>query len=123
MNNCLIKQLKIQNRNLIKYKIMNKKLENQIDDKTKQRRHDAVMQVQQNISREKHKAFIGKTVDVLVEGYSEETDLLLQGRTSQQAPDIDGVVLINDGQAKVGDLVKVRITDSMEYDLIGEIVD
>ena len=99
------------------------KMENQIDDKTKQRRHDAVMQVQQNISREKHKAFIGKTVDVLVEGYSEETDLLLQGRTSQQAPDIDGVVLINDGQAKVGDLVKVRITDSMEYDLIGEIVD
>jgi ribosomal protein S12 methylthiotransferase len=98
------------------------KMENQIDEKTKQRRYEAVMEVQQNISREKHKAFIGKTVDVLVEGYSEETDLLLQGRTSQQAPDIDGIVLINDGQAMVGDMVKVRITDSMEYDLIGEIV-
>ncbi len=99
------------------------KMDQQIDAATKQRRHDAVMQVQQNISRDKHKSFIGKTVQVLVEGYSEETELLLQGRTSQQAPDIDGVVLINDGQANVGDMVLVKITDSMEYDLIGEIVE
>lgn len=98
------------------------KMADQVDEETKQRRYEAVMEVQQNISREKHRAFIGKTVDVLVEGFSEETELLLQGRTSQQAPDIDGVVLINDGEAKVGDIVKVRITDSMEYDLIGEIV-
>jgi len=98
------------------------KMEDQIDEETKQRRFEAVMEVQQNISREKHRAFIGKTVEVLVEGFSEETDLLLQGRTSQQAPDIDGVVLINDGQANVGDMVKVLVTDSMEYDLIGEIV-
>ncbi len=98
------------------------KMENQIDEATKKRRYEAVMEVQQNISREKHRAFVGKTVEVLVEGYSEETDLLLQGRTSQQAPEIDGIVLINDGQAQVGDIVKVKITDSMEYDLIGEIV-
>ena len=74
------------------------------------------------ISRDKHRAFIGKVVPVLVEGFSEETDLLLQGRMSQQAPDIDGVVLINDGQADVGEIVMVKITDSMDYDLIGEIV-
>ena len=98
-------------------------MENQIDEATKQRRYQAVMEVQQNISREKHRAFIGKTVEVLVEGYSEETDLLLQGRTSQQAPEIDGIVLINDGQAKIGDMVKVKITERMDYDLIGEIVD
>ncbi len=98
------------------------KMADQVDEETKQRRYEAVMEVQQNISREKHRAFIGKTVDVLVEGYSEETDLLLQGRMSQQAPDIDGVVLINDGEAKIGDIVKVLVTDSMEYDLIGEIV-
>jgi ribosomal protein S12 methylthiotransferase len=98
------------------------KMPDQVDEETKQRRYEALMEVQQNISREKHRAFIGKTVDVLVEGLSEETELLLQGRTSQQAPDIDGVVLINDGQAAVGDIVRVRITDSMEYDLIGEIV-
>lgn len=99
------------------------KMPDQIDEETKQRRYEAVMEVQQNISRKKHKKFVGKTVDVLVEGFSEETELLLQGRMSQQAPDIDGVVLINDGQAKVGDLVRVKITESMEYDLIGKIVE
>ena len=95
----------------------------QIDDEVKQYRHDAVMEVQQNISREKHSDFVGKTIEVLVEGFSEETDLLLQGRFWGQAPDIDGVVLINDGEAKTGDMVKVLITDSMEYDLLGAIVE
>ena len=99
------------------------KMPDQVDDETKQRRHDAIMEVQQNISRDKHRAFIGKTIEVVVEGLSDETDLLLQGRMSQQAPDIDGVVLINDGQANVGQFVKVKVTESMEYDLIGEIVD
>lgn len=99
------------------------RMENQIDEATKQRRHDTLMELQQQISREKHEAFVDKIVEVVVEGVSEETDLLLQGRTSQQAPDIDGVVYINDGQAKIGDFVKVRITESMEYDLVGEIVE
>ncbi len=99
------------------------KMQNQVEQKIKDFRHDALMEIQQNISREKHRSFIGKTLEVVVEGHSEETELLLQGRMSQQAPEIDGVVLINDGQAKIGQFVKVRITDSMEYDLIGEIVD
>ncbi|WP_413292172.1 30S ribosomal protein S12 methylthiotransferase RimO [Bdellovibrio sp. HCB185ZH] len=98
------------------------RMDNQIDDETKDYRHDALMEVQQNISRNKHRDFVGKTIDVIVEGFSEETDLLLQGRFWGQAPDIDGVVLINDGEAKVGDMVKVHVTDSMEYDLIGEII-
>jgi ribosomal protein S12 methylthiotransferase len=98
------------------------KMPDQVPEDVKQKRHDALMEVQPNISREKHKAYVGKVVQVLVEGLSDETDLLLQGRTSQQAPDIDGVVLINDGEAQVGDMVNVQITDSMEYDLIGEIV-
>lgn len=99
------------------------KMDQQVDEATKNRRHDMLMEVQQNISRDKHRAFIGKTLEVVVEGLSDETDLLLQGRTSQQAPDIDGVVLINDGQAKIGEFVQVRITESMEYDLIGEIIE
>lgn len=98
------------------------RMANQIDDETKDYRHDAVMEIQQNISREKHRDFIGKTIDVIIEGFSEETDLLLQGRFWGQAPDIDGVVLVNDGEAQVGDMVKVHVTDSMDYDLIGEIV-
>jgi ribosomal protein S12 methylthiotransferase len=98
------------------------KMPDQIDEETKQRRWEALMEVQQNISREMQRRQVGDVLDVIIEGYSEETELLLQGRSSQQAPDIDGVVLINDGQAQVGDIVKVKITDSMEYDLIGEIV-
>ncbi len=98
------------------------KMLDQIDEETKQRRHDKLMATQLKISRKKHKKFIGQIVDVLVEGESEETELLLQGRMAQQAPDIDGVVLINDGRADVGSIVKVRITESHDYDLIGEIV-
>lgn len=97
-------------------------LPNQIDEETKQRRHDTLMALQKDISAKKHRALIGKTMDVLVEGVSEETDLLLVGRNSQQAPDIDGVTYINDGEAKIGDMVKVEITQSMDYDLIGGIV-
>ncbi len=97
-------------------------LPGQVDEETKQRRHDTLMAMQQGISRAKHREFIGRTVDVLVEGLSEETELLLQGRHSQQAPDIDGVTYINDGQASPGDMVRVEITDAMDYDLVGKIV-
>ncbi|MFZ4404815.1 MAG: 30S ribosomal protein S12 methylthiotransferase RimO [Pseudobdellovibrionaceae bacterium] len=93
----------------------------QVDEDEKHARYEAVMEVQQNISREKNQAYIGKTLEVVIEGFSEETELLLQGRMSQQAPDIDGVVLITDGQAEAGQFVQVLITDNMEYDLIGEI--
>ncbi|MGE0761886.1 MAG: 30S ribosomal protein S12 methylthiotransferase RimO [Bdellovibrionales bacterium] len=97
-------------------------LPNQIDEETKQRRHDQLMAVQMEISREKHRAMIGKVVPVLVEGYSEETELLLVGRNSQQAPEIDGVTYINEGTAAIGDLVQVEITDAHDYDLVGRIV-
>lgn len=99
------------------------RMTDQIDAETKQRRHDELMALQLEISREKHAAFIGRTVPVLVEGVSEETELLLQGRMAQQAPEIDGVVLINDGTADVGSIVNVQITETLDYDLVGHIVD
>ncbi|OYZ24682.1 MAG: ribosomal protein S12 methylthiotransferase RimO [Bdellovibrio sp. 28-41-41] len=99
------------------------KMLDQLDEETKQRRHDVLMKTQQKISKKLQQRMIGKVLDVMVEGLSEETDLLLQGRNSQQAPEIDGVTLINSGTADVGQIVKVRITDSLEYDLIGEIVE
>lgn len=98
------------------------KMTEQVADSIKQERYDALMSMQQVISHRKHQAMIGKTFEVIVEGLSEETDLLLQGRTSLQAPDIDGVVLINDGQAQKGEIVQVRITDAHDYDLVGEII-
>jgi len=94
----------------------------QVDEATKQRRHDELMALQQQISRQKHQDLVGKILPVMVEGYSDETDLLLQGRTSQQAPDIDGVTYINDGTADVGDIVMVEITEAHDYDLVGRIV-
>ena len=97
-------------------------LPGQVDEETKQRRHDMLMELQQGISAQRQADMIGKTLPVLVEGYSEETDLLLVGRHSQQAPDIDGVTYINEGEAKVGDIVQVRITEAMDYDLVGGIV-
>jgi ribosomal protein S12 methylthiotransferase len=96
-------------------------LPGQVDEKTKQRRHDELMKVQKKISRKKHRALIGKTVQVMIEGYSEETELLLVGRHQQQAPDIDGITYINDGTAKIGDLVPVLISESHDYDLVGAI--
>lgn len=97
-------------------------MENQVSEETKQRRHDLLMETQQEISRNKHKEFVGRTIDVLVEGVSDETELLLVGRNSQQAPEIDGVTYINDGSANVGDIVKVQVSESMDYDLVGAIL-
>jgi ribosomal protein S12 methylthiotransferase len=97
------------------------KMPDQIDEPTKKRRHHELMNLQADISRKKHLRQVGKVFPVLIEGFSEETDLLLKGRTSQQAPEIDGVVLITSGSAEIGEIVNVRITDAHDYDLVGEI--
>lgn len=99
------------------------KMLDQVDEETKQRRHDELMAIQQKISRKKHRQMIGRIFEVIVEGYSDESELLLKGRTSQQAPDIDGIVYINEGTADVGDLVRVEVTDSMDYDLVARILE
>jgi ribosomal protein S12 methylthiotransferase len=57
-----------------------------------------------------------------VEGLSEETDLLLQGRASFQAPDIDGITYINSGTASPGEIKEILITEAHPYDLVGEII-
>jgi ribosomal protein S12 methylthiotransferase len=98
------------------------KMPDQIDEETKHRRQDILMRAQADISRAQHLKLVGRVIPVLIEGLSEETDLLLKGRTQQQAPEIDGVVLITGGQAAVGSIVPVRITDAHDYDLVGEIV-
>lgn len=99
------------------------RMDNQIDEATKQDRHDRIMSIQKDISNEMHQRFVGKTLEVIVDGVSEETELLLQGRFWGQAPEIDGVVYINEGDAKIGEIVKVLITDSHDYDLVGHIIE
>jgi ribosomal protein S12 methylthiotransferase len=99
-------------------------LDGKVPRRTAVRRRNQVMKRQAGISKKKLKEMVGRRVSVLVEGASEESDLLLKGRMETQAPDIDGHVLINDtGEVAVttGEFYQVEITESMEYDLIGRI--
>jgi ribosomal protein S12 methylthiotransferase len=89
------------------------------------RRRNQVMKEQAKISTKKLRSMVGRTVEVLLEGRSDESDLLLQGRMETQAPEIDGHVLINDAgdlEPTTGEFYHVEITDSLEYDLIGRVV-
>ncbi|MEJ2699894.1 MAG: 30S ribosomal protein S12 methylthiotransferase RimO [Desulfuromonadales bacterium] len=98
-------------------------LENQVPQRVKKTRYQKLMKAQSRVSFRKNRALVGRVEPVLVEGYSEETELLLRGRSIRQAPDVDGQVYITAGRADVGEIVPLRITDSSEYDLIGEIVE
>jgi len=88
------------------------------------RRRNQLMKQQSKISKSKLAAMVGQRVEVLLEGVSEESELLLKGRMQTQAPDIDGQVLINDAgdvEPQTGEFYPVEITESLEYDLIGKI--
>ena len=85
-------------------------------------RLDAIMRLQAEISRRKNQGLVGQVVPVLLEGVSEETDLLLRGRTASMAPEVDGQVLINKGRGTVGDILPVLIKEAHPYDLVGEII-
>jgi ribosomal protein S12 methylthiotransferase len=94
----------------------------QISERVKRERYRRLMRAQARASFKLNRRLIDTIEQVIVEGFSDETDLLLKGRSSRQAPDIDGLVYITAGDAKVGDIVSLRITDSSDYDLFGEIV-
>jgi ribosomal protein S12 methylthiotransferase len=99
-------------------------LDGKVPHRTAVRRRNQVMKRQAGISKRKLKAMVGRRVEVLVEGASDESELLLKGRMETQAPDIDGHILINDTgdlPVKTGDFHLVEITESMEYDLIGRL--
>ena len=95
---------------------------NKVPDSLKQERLDQLMSMQAGISLENNKCKIGRSYTLLVDGVSEETDMLWEGRLSGQAPDIDGVVYINDGideSVRPGDFRTVKISEAFEYDLAG----
>jgi len=85
-----------------------------------------LMKIQQGISKRKKKALRGKEFDVLLEGASEETDMLLEGRTAMHAPEIDGKLYISDvpdGLDPVaGEFYRCQITETHDYDLVARIV-
>ncbi|HET9157445.1 MAG TPA: 30S ribosomal protein S12 methylthiotransferase RimO, partial [Myxococcaceae bacterium] len=97
--------------------------EDKVPQKVIERRWREVMAVQKRINREQNRGLIGKRLEVLVEGPSPESEHLLVGRHEGQAPDIDGVVYINDGFGYPGEFVTVEVTEAHDYDLVGRVVD
>jgi ribosomal protein S12 methylthiotransferase len=105
-------------------------MDGQVPEEVKKERFQAVMEVQRDIAAEHQRAMIGRSLEVLVEGASEESEHLLQGRHAQQAPEIDGLTYLNEiaipgePEASVypGDLVTVEVTDAGDYDLVGRVV-
>ena len=93
----------------------------QIEEELKSERQAIIMETQRHVSRRHLQSLVGKTLPVLVEGLSAETELLWQGRLSTQAPEVDGVVLINDGKGVAGQIQLVTISGAHDYDLIGAI--
>jgi len=83
----------------------------------KQERFERLMELQQGISMQVNQSYVGKTLDVLVEGRDKGISI---GRSYRDAPEIDGLVFI-EGDAKIGELVPVRISGAMAYDLTGVI--
>ena len=91
-----------------------------------ERRRRYLMQIQRSISKRKKKALCGKKFEVLLEGPSEESDLLLEGRTAMHAPEIDGKLYITDlpdGLEPIpGEFYRCQITETHDYDLVAKIV-
>ena len=101
------------------------RLKDKVPQEVIEERFDRLFEAQKEIARELNSEFLGKTVEVLVEGFHEDTELLIVGRHFGQAPDIDGKVIINDldgKELKQGDLINVEITEVLDFDLIGKLV-
>lgn len=99
-------------------------MENQIPEEVKEERLARLAEVQHRVAEQLNQKMIGKKIEVVVEGYHQETDLLLVGRYFGQAPEIDGQVILNDWRKVSGFGVRyqVQITEVAGYDLIGKVI-
>lgn len=82
-----------------------------------------LMALQRKIARETNKALVGRELEVLVEGPSEEHELVMAGRHRGQAPEIDGQVYLSGGEMLPGQMRRVRVTQASDYDLVGDVLD
>jgi ribosomal protein S12 methylthiotransferase len=91
-----------------------------------ERRRKHLMQIQRGISKKRKKALVGKEFDILLEGPSSESELLLEGRTAMHAPEIDGKVFVNDfpedREPKAGEFYRCQITEAHDYDLVAKVI-
>ena len=91
-----------------------------VPTEVKEERWERLMELQQNISLQINQSYVGKTLDILIEGYDEEQNIAI-GRSYRDAPEIDGMVFI-EGFAEIGEIVPARITGAMAYDLTAVLV-
>ncbi len=101
-------------------------LDKKLSPREIERRRKHLMGIQRQISKKKKKALVGREFDLLLEGASEESDLLLEGRTAMHAPEIDGKVFVNefpeDVEPQPGQFYRCQITEAHDYDLVAKIV-
>jgi len=101
-------------------------LDQKVSPREIERRRKHLMQIQKGISKRRKKALRGKEFDVLLEGPSEESDLLLEGRTAMHAPEIDGKLYIADVREGLepvpGEFYRCQITETHDYDLVARII-
>ena len=99
------------------------RLDGKVDGRTIYNRKRRLMAIQRKVSKERNRALVGREFPVLVEGPSEETDLLWAARLASQAPEIDGVVHVSSRRpVKVGEIATVLVERADEYDLHGSVV-
>ena len=101
-------------------------LDAKVDGRTTQNRKRRLMAIQRKISRARNRRLVGEEVPVLVSGLSQETDLLWEARMPAQAPEIDGVTLINDfegAEPAPGEIRRLRVTEAHDYDVIGTLLE
>lgn len=98
------------------------KFENQLHPRTKEKRKNIIMNIQNEISTEKMKEKIGQEYEVLIEDYSDD-GLFYVGRSYMDSPDTDGVIYVNIEDDLIGKFVKCKIVNSSDYDLIAEIIE
>jgi ribosomal protein S12 methylthiotransferase len=96
-------------------------LPGRVDSELAEERRLALMELQEEIRQSKHEALIGEVLEVLVEGVSEESEFLLEGRHEGQAPGIDGKVILTDGAAEPGSFVRARVTQVEAVDLVASL--
>lgn len=96
---------------------------NQVDESVKLERFNQLMSLQKEIAVEVNKSYFGKTIEVLIDEKDENSGDTYIGRTQWDAPEVDGEVFVKGKDLKPGDFVDVKITDTLDYDLVGEAVD
>jgi ribosomal protein S12 methylthiotransferase len=101
-------------------------LDQKLSEREIEHRRNHLMKIQRSISRKKKRTLVGCELDLLLEGASDETELLLEGRTPMHAPEIDGKLFVNDVpdgvRPQAGGFYRCRVTEAHEYDLVAKII-